>query len=726
MLKLDNEDAETPAEAQPAAAGAPRPGAGQMDDAELQGEIQALIKGAQDFVTQELSPERAQATAYYKGDKFGNEEEGRSQVVLTEVRDAVLGVMPSLLRVLFGPEKVVEFRARRAENERQAQQATDTVDYVFTEENPGFMATHAVLKDGLVRRMGIFKWGWEEGSRRAYRLEALDQAQLEILAAEDGLDFTRVEDRGDGLFNADFTRVAEDGCARVWPVPPEEFLFSREARDLVQAPLVAHQTHKTRGELLAMGVSPEDLDAHGGADPALEQSEEELARNPAQTIGTAAEAGEANERILYTEAYPYLDYDGDGVAELRKVCTIGPAHFVVYNKPCDERPFSIFVPDPEPHTIVGQSFADRVMDLQKLKSTLMRCTLDSLAAAIFPRTAYVEGQVNPQDIMNTEIGAPIRVRAPGMIQPVVTPFLGEEAFPILQYLDEVREGRTGQNKGAMGLDADALQSSSANAVGAAVTASQQQTELLARIFVEMAFKPMFRGLLKLLVKHQPRSKAIRLRGEWVEVDPRVWDANMDASVNVALGTGLTTEKIASLMAIAAKQEQILSLLGPSNPLVTVQMYRNTLARIVALQGFKDTESFFAVVPEGWQPPQAGAPAPSPEQVLAQAQLQIEQMRAQRELAIKEAELQMKRDEMRLRDDRERDKHAADIQLRVLELEMKYKQQADRAALDAAIERERMTTQALTDAHATERHAAATEEAARAAAAAEPAPSETTE
>jgi hypothetical protein len=705
-----------------------RAGKGKMDDTEFNNLINGLISEAVEYVDGTLSPLRAKAADYYKGEPFGNEEPGRSQVVLTEVHDGVQAVLPSLLRVVFGSERAVEFKATGPEDEEQAAQATDYVNMVFQEDNDGFLHTLSVLKDGLVKKTGVFKWGWDESSKKAsYQLENVTQEQLEMLGAEEGIEITSIEqtsaevpgemDQTTGqpitmpspaLHSVEFTRVEKDGRADIMSLPPEELIFVRSARGPKECLFMGHRTEKTRGDLLALGISETDLDAHGSSNNEVSDNPENISRSVDGMNTTDVEAGKANDKILYIEGWALLDYDGDGEAELRKVCTIGPAYYPVKNIPTDDVPIAIFCPDPEPHTLVGRSWADRLMDLQLIKSSLCRSSLDSLAASIYPRTGYVEGQVNIMDVMNTAIGAPIRMKSPNAIQPITHNFVGKEALPFLAYMDEVKEQRTGQNKGATALDADALQSSTKGAVDAVVTAAQAQTEMLARIFAETALKPMFKGLLKLLVQYQPRARVVKLRNRWVEVDPRTWNADMDMTVNVALGSGLVEQKIAVLFAHAAKQEQILATMGMDNPLVTLSMYRNTLAKIAELQGYKDTAQFYKPVNDqevaAKMAQQSQQQAPSPEMVIAQAQIQIEQMKAERQLAIeqakmerdlaiKQAELELRREEMLLEDDRQRDKQAADIQLKIKELELKHAADLHEQQISAEIERERMTTQA---------------------------------
>lgn len=657
----------------------PRKGEGKMKDDELKRIMHGLISDAEELCDGELSPKREAASDYFLGRPFGNEEEGRSQVVVTEVRDVAHGTLPSLLRIFFGPDRVVEFAPRTEAGVPIAKQASDYVHYIFAEDNAGFMRARDVLLDGLIRKLGVFKWGWEDGREQAFCDYGLTREALEQLAVRPDVALVEVTEEDAGTYEVTYT-VKLPGRVRIWSLPPEEVLYDREAVAVEEALFFAHRTQKTRGELLALGIKEKDIDEHGGEDDKLESNVERQSRKDSNTRNP--DAGEANDKIKYVESYVKLDFDGDGFAELRKVCTIGPECYPVFNKPASERPFSTFCPFPEPHTITGQSQADLTMDTQKIKSSLARGMLDSFALSIFPRMAIIEGAVSIEDVLNTEIGAPIRTKRDNAVTPFTHPFTGEKAMSILQYFDDVSESRTGQDKGSMGLDADALQSSTKQAVNAAVTKAQEQIEMMARIFAESALKPLFRGIYRLLVKHQPDVRLVKLRGEYVPVNPASWEADLDVTVNVALGTSLTETRVATLMGTAAKQEQVLQLFGPDNPLCTVAQYRETLARTLELSGFRDTSVFFKPVDPNWKPPAPqGPPPPTPEETLAKAQLEIEKMRTQRELAIKEAELQQKREESERNFELEVRKLANEFTLKRYEIDAKYASQHTQAELE---------------------------------------------
>ena len=670
-------------------------------DAELPDEIdiQAIVAGeiedSVDYIDSTISPFRALATEYYRGDPFGNEEEGRSQVVSRDVRDTVQAILPSLMKVFFSGQNIVEFAPNGPEDVPAAEQATDYINYVVQRDNPGFEIFYSAFKDALVCKTGIIKFYWDsEIEVETSDLTGLDDAALAVLNSDPELDVqVTVAYQGDvdpmtgqpgaPVYDVRVIRRRDKGRLRIASVPPEELLVSRSAISLDDASIIAHRRIMTVSELVAMGYDEDEIDPYANEVDELEDNEERFVRNPQATIDFANRSDIAAKKVLYVEAYVKIDMDGDGIAELRKVCTVGGGYEVVRNEPADMVPFAVFCPDPEPHTFFGMSVADQVMDIQRIKSNIQRNMLDSLALAIHPRVGVVEGQANMDDVLNTEVGGVIRMRAPGMVQPFSMPFVGQQAFPMLEYMDQMRENRTGITKAAAGLAADALQSSTKAAVAATVTAAQQRMELIARIFAETGMKRLFGGLLRLAIQNQRPNRMVRLRGKFVPVDPRGWDANMDVVVNVALGGGTDESKVAVLTTILQKQEQILQQAGMNNPLVSLAQYRNTLAQILALSGFKDANQFFSD-PAMMPPMQQEQPKPSPEELLAQAQMAAIQADIQK----KAAELELKREEMVRKDDLQRDQFEADLLVKIAEIQARYGAQVDVASIRASMERDR--------------------------------------
>ena len=653
-----------------------------MDDAELQAIITQDLTDAVSYVDSDLSPTRAKGTEYYRGDLFGNEVEGNSKVVAMEVRDTVSAMLPSLMRVFFNSENVVEFAPRGPEDVKMAQQATDYANYVFQNDNSGFLTTYAIFKDALVRKCGIAKFWWEDEEKvRIEEYSGLDDQTLEMLMQEPGAEVKIVVSYPDPdidemqmstidpmtgqpvtmpapmIHDVQIKRITKDGRIRIMAVPPEELLLDRRARSFDDCTIIAHRQMATVADLIAMGYDQDEIEENLSTTD-LDSNDEYLARQPlSTTFGTNDAANPMMRRVLYIEAYSRVDFDNDGIAELRKVCCMGGGYKVVRNLPASYIPFADFPCDPEPHTspLEAMSIFDITRDLQEIKSEILRNTLDSLAQSIHPRTAVVEGQVNIDDVLNNETGAIIRMRAPGMVQPLTTPFVGQAAFPMMEYMDQIKEDRTGMSKAAMGLNADALQSSTKAAVNATISASQGRIELTARILAE-GMKKLFKGILFLATTHQDKARMVRMRNEWVQIDPRYWDANMDANINIALGNGDTNERLQGLMMIMAKQEQILQQLGTQNPLVTPQQFSNTLRKIVELSGFKDASSYFQDIPADYVPPAPPAPKATPEELLAQ--VQAESIKA--DIQKKAAELELNRQQMMMDDDLKRDQMAQEL------------------------------------------------------------------
>mgnify|MGYP003635743188 FL=1 len=676
-----------------------------MDETVLQGIVGREIDDAVDYIDNYISPDRALATQYYRGEPFGNEEDGRSQVVSMDVRDTVNAIMPSLMRVFHGSDESVSYIPTGPEDVENAEQATDYANFVLNRDNNGFLVMYSAFKDALIRKVGIVKCFWEDKTEvETFNLTGLDDAALAALAADPDAEITVQNSETVGepqidpqtgqfimppmVHDVTVEYVRPDGRIQVEAVPPEEFLISRAAKSISDASYVAHRRVITVSELVSMGYDEKDVENMASSYDDMNLNVERYTRNRALTNDTNARQDKAMRKVLYVENYIRVDYDGDGIAELRKICTAGDANKILRNEACSMAPFASFCPEMEAHDFFGSSLADAVMDIQRIKSNVMRSTLDSLSQSINPRVAIVEGMVNLEDVMSTENGAIIRQRSPGQVQPMTMPFVGQAAFPVLTYMDDVKEARTGISKASMGLDAAALQSSTAGAVNATVAAAQQHIELIARVFAETGMKDLFKIMLQLITTHQDQARMVRLRNKFVQIDPRAWDATMDVSVNVALGRGSDTERMMMLRQIGEMQKEAMATLGQMNPLTDIGKLSNTLKSMTELAGFKDTSQFWSD-PADFQPPPPDNKPDINEQLI---QVQIQQIQA--DMQKKAAELQLKREEMVMEDDRKRDELEADLYVRAEEMEAKYGTQlnVEKIRSEMAINREIMRGQ----------------------------------
>ena len=680
---------------------------------EVHATLRALLVDAASYVDEELSPDREKAGRYYRGEPFGDEGEGRSRVVSRDVADTVRAILPSMMRIFFGGERVMEFSPVGPEDAEMAEQATDYVHYVFTRDNRGFMTLYSAIKDALLRRTGAIKTWWDDSTEVAFEnYEGIDDEAYALLQDDEEIEILEESAHPDAagqaaideqmaqmqqqmeamaqsgqemppeamqlpepppppmLHDVSVRRTRQRGRIRVEAIPPEELLIARGARSFQDADVVGHRVELTLSDLVAMGYDRDEIEEQLGSD-SLRSNEERMARHPEDFQGASGDG--SVRKVLYTEAWAKLDEDEDGIAELRKFCCVGDQFHVLRSEPATHVPIADLCPDPEPHRAIGWSIFDLVHDIQRIKSQLLRGMLDSLAQSINPRAGVVESEVNMADVLNNEIGSVIRMRRPGMYQPFETPFVGQAAFPAIEYMDRLKEKRTGITDATQGLDAATLQSTTAAAVNATVEAAQQQIELIARIFAETGITQLYHNLLRLVVQHQDKPRMVRLRNKWVEMDPRSWNLDMDLIVDPALGTGTWEKRLQVLSMVAEKQEMLLQTLGPNNPLVTIGQYSNTLHRMLEAAGYSDGERYFNRLPLDFQlpePPQGQGEESDPTAALVEVQreeIQANIQKKQAELQLQqmetEARLTLEREKMLRQDDRERDRNEADAIIR---------------------------------------------------------------
>ena len=666
-----------------------------MDDIEFQSVVRNEIEQALGHYDTEYSQDRIDAMDYYLGEPFGNEQPDRSQVVSTEVSDTIEHIMPSLMRIFTQSDDYVRFVPHGPEDVAIAEQASDYCNWVINNDNRGFEIMHNWFKDALILKSGVVKFYWDEIIEvETEEYEGLNEDELTILLADPEVDVVSRDERTVGedmegpegivipapvIYDVKIKRTKNNGNVRIENVPPEEFLIGNRAKSLEDANFVAHRSTMTVSDLVSMGYDRDEIEQYAGYTD-LDISEERTSRFEDLETSAAHDSNDPTMRnVLVTECYIRSDYDGDGVAEFRRVLTIGDGYHILENEEFDHIPFAILSPILMPHRAIGRSVAELIMDVQLIKSTLMRQLLDNIYNTNNARVVAVEGQVNLDDLLTNRPGGIVRTRTAGAVQPLQVPEVSSSVFPALNYMDSVKEQRTGISRQSMGLDADALQSTTATAVAAMQAASQGKIEMIARVFAETGVRALFRGILHLVTKYQNKEKIIRLRNQFVPMNPREWESAYDVQINVGLGTAQRDQQIAFLSQIAQKQEQIIAQFGPQNPMVSMSQYRNTLAKIAELSGFKDATQFFA-------------PSEQIEAVLAQQAQAAAQAGPQQNPAVAaemqkmQAELQMEQQKMEMEFQLKREKMAAELELRrqELEFEMQLRTEKLRSGVDTSL------------------------------------------
>ena len=609
----------------------------------------------------ELSKQREIAMEYYYSLPFGNEVEGRSQYVDSTVQDTIEWIKPSLMRVFASGDDMVKFTPHGPEDVAASAQATDYVNYVFQKDNPGWEILYSWFTDALLQKNGIVKVWWEEyGAAEREEYHNLEEMELQSLIENPNVEVVEHTQHGEGLHDLVILRTDYGGKVKIENVPPDEFLISREAKDIQDARFVCHRVIKTLSELREM-YPDEDLDESNlgsGEEDADILSGERQARfdfvNTAYFGVGNSEPEDALKTYWLHESFVRTDYDGDGIAELRKVCTVGD--YVLANEEIDNVPFVSITPIKIPHKFFGLSVADLVTDLQLYKSVLMRNLMDNMYNQNFGRYAVLEGQANLDDLLTQRPGGVVRVKSPNAVMPLTTPPLEPYSFQMLEYLDGIRESRAGVSKMAQGLDENALTShTTATAVNVVMNNAQSRVELIARQFAETGVKDLMKRIYELLLKYQDKGRVVMLRNEWVSVRPDMWNDQMDCTVSVALGNGSKDQQMAHLSQIMSFASQAMQ---GGLSIVTEQNIYNLGAALIKAMGYQNVEDFLT-------PPQERQEGPSPEEQAAQMEMQNKT----KELEIKQGELQVKM----MKVQQEAAEAKVDARLKVAELALEAKQ-----------------------------------------------------
>lgn len=695
-----------------------------LDKMTVEGIVQKAVQDAVDFIESEISEPRIKAQRYFDGDVDIGYEHGRSKVVATKCRDVVRGIKPSLQRVFLTTENAVEFVPRSPEDIGAAEQMTKYANYKF-EQNNGFRLLSDAFQDAMVKKTGVLKVAYEDKTKAeiytltnlsdeefAYAVDADDVEVLEhtvtqvIEIDEMGVEIERP------VHDVKISRTVPDGDITIVSVPPEEFFIDRNARSIDDFYVVGHRTDLTVADLLAMGYELDELSGANGTLSTIQDEAEFERRGYAVDQDEDENVDPTSKKIVVTEAYMKMDIEGTGIPQLYQFILAGAGYKMLSYELADEVPFAVFEVDPEPHAFFGRSVVDLVMDDQDAATSMLRGVLDNTALTNNPGLQVIEGQVAVDDLLNNEIGRIVRVKQAGAVQEMSVPFTAGQTLPALQYFDMLVDNKTGVSKAAQGLDPDVLQSATATAVAATMEGAAGQIEVMARNLAEGGMRRLFKLIVNAIVKNTDKEEIIRLNNQFIEIDPRVWNTDMDLAVNVGLGTGRENEKAAVLREVMQMQMGIWQQYGPNNGLVTMTQIRNTQADILAAAGIRKADRYFLPMDfeteqqfvaqkeaEAQQmaamQQQQGMPQSDPnqafmmaEQMKAQSKMQVDMAKLQLDAQKAAADQQFKAAELAAKDDLKRDEMVQDLAIEVAKILGQYGAQVDVAAVRSEQEADR--------------------------------------
>lgn len=672
----------------------------------------------------ELTNERAEALNRYHGRPYGNEMEGRSAIVSRDLSEAVDWAMPAIMRIFTQSGSVAEFDPVSQEDEAQAEIETDYVNQVIMKDNAGWLVLHDAIKDTLLLKNGYVKHWWEvtekieEPKYRGLVIEEVQRLMQDLQADGAEVQIKAQEEHqimgANGpmtVFDLDLKITRKLGKVVLEAIPTEEIRVSRKCRGSLQdSPFVEHVTRKTRSDLIELGMSREfveDLPAYADNITSTQRTSRDSVSDETSALGHAFNDRSMDE-IEYCEAYIKVDWDGDGVAELRRVVTVGNEipEGDEWNEPIPEVAITGFVAKRVPHRHVGESLYDDLADLQLIKTTLLRQLLDNVYSTNNNQW-LVNERVNLADFMVSLPGGVKRIEGMEPVQSAVqaiqaTPIV-QQILPVVDYIDGIKESRTGISKSMTGLDPDSLNDVTKGAFMENMNRASQKVEMITRLIAESGVKEMVLRVHSLLLRYQDKQRVIRMKGKYVPVNPQEWRERTDLTVKVGLGTGNEEDRQRKLMMVAQMQRDML---GPQGMVDAPHAFA-LFSDVAKAMGF-DMPDKYAMSPQSpeFQKKMANPP-PNPvvmaeqakaqaamqiEQVKSQAAGQIEQLRAQAKLQEVQANLELQASNDARDGEREQMKAMFEAQLAEKQLELdKYKVDVDNATKITIAEMSRQTT-----------------------------------
>lgn len=664
-----------------------------MSEKDLNSLLDAQIKDAVGFLNTELSKEREEATKYYLGRPFGNEQEGRSQYVSRDVQDTIEWIMPQLVEIFLGAERSVEFEPSGDEDVEGANNETDYTNYVIHRQNEGFGVIHDFIKDGLMLKTGVVKHWWDESEiEEREEFNNITDDEVDLLLGDPDVEIiehtaTNIQGQETSEFISAQThdviilRTSKTGRVMLANIPPEEFLISRRSLSKETTDFSCHRTTKTVSDLIEMGI--ERSVVIKASEQAIEQddaasSPERLARHSEDSTepqqGISARTDFAMKELPYEECYLKVDFDGDGIAELRLVTRIG--NIIIVNEEIEEYPWSIWSPIRMPHKLIGRSVSDLIKDIQELKSNLIRAMLDNIHLHNHGKWAVLDGMVNLDDLLTARPMGIVRQRVIGAVTRLDAPNLPPEAFQMLGYIDHVREERSGVSKASQGLDENALASNTAvGTVEKVMAAAQMRVLLIARVFAETGMKDLFRSVHNLILRNETKEKIFRVTGKFVTVNPGNFKVREDLIISAGIGSANRTEKIRNLSLLSQDFQIIVGQGGPDQTLIQPQNVYNLISEKIRAMGFKNPDSFITNPANVQQKPK--------EPSVEDKKLQLEVVKLQREAKFDEIEIQVKVGELKVKQakqsleiakfEHEKEVDEVETQLKIAELRLEVNQ-----------------------------------------------------
>jgi hypothetical protein len=602
-----------------------------------------------DDSSNELQTSRENALLYYKGDMSRDMPviEGRSTAVSTDVADNIEAVLPQLVEI-FLEEDVCSFQPNSEEDIAKAQQETDYINHVVYKQNQGFKTFNTVFKDALQIGTGVFSWRWEEAQQADNQtLEGLSSLDLDNLRQSVEQDrIVSVEEYQDPMsptgvsYNVAVKAPFKDGKVVIEPFPADDLSVSKDTVRLGDGTYCALRSRVRRQQLIADGFDKAkvmDIPSYTTQNEMVNDARDLAGENEHMDDGSSI-AGMDTVEIIHN----YLRVvDRDGSKIICVVTAGDDMEHVLSMEEVTRVPASAICPFPQTHRFYGQSMADKLIQVQKINTSLLRMGLDSGSYSMNQRMEVVEGGAGKHtlsDLFRNTPGSPIRVKQAGTVVPVSA---GALSFPVLEMIEHMKvvaETRSGVMRASQGLSPDTLHETKGGML-ALMNSSQTRIRYMARNFAETGVKDMFLGVHEMLREHASVEQMVRLRGKWVPIDPTTWGIREDMQAEIGNAGGREWDVQALTQILDLQKQGMEAQGGPDGAFTSPKYILNTAHKLVSRMGMRSPEVFFPE-PEAYQPQPQGQQGPSPEEQQMQMEMQMKQAEFQQKMQLEQQKMQL--------------------------------------------------------------------------------------
>lgn len=676
-----------------------------LSEKELATRLDQMNRQAIGHLSDEVSSDQDDNLERYYGMKYGDEEDGRSQAISMDVAEVVDWAIPDILEPFLSGDRVVEFSPTARGEEEYCSYATDLVNCVFFTENDGATFLHDIVKTGSIQKIGWAKTVWEEEEEEERQtLTGLSISHLQELQNDKSvtIEETKAEPLveqladqealaafSDGqVYTVTLTRIEKEGCNKLYALPPEAVKFSPRATCLEKIGYICHEQEIIRSDLYEMGFDEEKILGIPSSGKALEQNRDEI-RFHDESRRDNDYTQNATEKLLLIEEYPLIDANGDGRVERLQVFRVG--NVVLKKEEVDDHPFDCWSPDRIPHRLVGLGIADKVKQTAYIKTHLTRQLLDNVYLANNPRIEVPDGAMSDDtiaDLLTYRVGGLIRTKGNGqMLRPIEIPDRSATALQAILYMDGVREQQSGVTKNGMAVNSEAVDPKSATESRRQDRNEQVRKRLMIRMLAQTFLVPVFRKVLKNIVRYQSAAKDIMIRGKWVAIDPREWNADLKCRVSVGLGYANRDEMIQGATLIGSSQAEAMQM---GLDIITPKHMYKTLGKLVEATGLGFPEDY-AMDPESeeyqqlQQQKQEQGPQQDPKMIEAQGKLQLKAQESQVAQQLRQQEIAHKAQLAEVQ-------AKADFQIAQMQAQMEYRLGIAQLQAETQLSREQMAAE----------------------------------